>query len=180
MVVGYREAMKHYGSVYRVNRAIKSKQLFKIGRGMYSYQEETSELEVVSARYPQAVFTMDSAFYFHGLTDVIPERLHLATCRNMLRIKNPRIRQYFEQKNYFGIGKMVLSFNGVEVSVYDQERMLLELVRRKKEVPFDYYKEIVRSYRKQVERLDIMKLESYIEHMNSRTDYFAILQREVF
>jgi len=38
---------------------------------------------------------MDSAFYLHGLTDVVPEMVHVATARNSTRIKDARVRQYF-------------------------------------------------------------------------------------
>ena len=70
MVMGYQEVVKRYGSVYHINKAIGESKLFKIGRGIYSESSTSSEIEIISARYPQAIFTMDSAFYFHGLTDV--------------------------------------------------------------------------------------------------------------
>ena len=180
MVMGYQEVVKRYGSVYHINKAIGESKLFKIGRGIYSESSTSSEIEIISARYPQAIFTMDSAFYFHGLTDVIPTMLHLATRRNMLRIRNPRVRQYFEQEQSFGVGKINLSFNGISVPTYDKERMLLELVRRQTELPFDYYKEIIRNYRQQAESLDMEKLETYMEQIDRRMNYYRILQKEVF
>ena len=180
MVMGYQEVVKRYGSVYHINKAIGESKLFKIGRGIYSESSTSSEIEIISARYPQAIFTMDSAFYFHGLTDVIPTILHLSTRRNMLRIRNPRVRQYFEQEKSFGVGKINLSFNGISVPIYNKERMLLELVRRQTELPFDYYKEIIRNYRQQVESLDMEKLETYMEQIDRRMNYYRILQKEVF
>ncbi|MGN0034947.1 MAG: hypothetical protein ACI364_04400, partial [Coriobacteriales bacterium] len=50
---------------------------------------------VVCALYPQAVLTMDSAFYLHGLTDVVPELVHVATARNSTRVRDARARHYF-------------------------------------------------------------------------------------
>ena len=73
-----------------------------------------------------------------------------------------------------------MSFNGISVPTYDKERMLLELVRRQTELPFDYYKEIIRNYRQQAESLDMEKLETYMEQIDRRMNYYRILQKEVF
>ena len=40
--------------------------------------------------------------------------------------------------------------------------MLIELIRASKNLPFDYYKEIIESYRRTVYSLDIQKLQEYI------------------
>ena len=39
--------------------------------------------------------------------------------------------------------------------------MLIELVRYKSKLPFDYYKEIILNYRKLLPRLDIQKIQDY-------------------
>lgn len=46
-------------------------------------------------KYPNAVVTMKSAFYFHGLTDMIPDECDLATTRDATKIKDERVKQYF-------------------------------------------------------------------------------------
>jgi peptide chain release factor 2 len=48
------------------------------------------------------------------------------------------------------------------------------------ELAFDYYKELVQSYRRLKDDLDFAKLEDYIDIMQSRTDFYGILQREIF
>ena len=55
-------------------------------------------------KYPNAVVTMKSAFFFHGLTDVIPDECDLATTRDAAKIKNERIKQYFVPDNFFEEG----------------------------------------------------------------------------
>ena len=40
--------------------------------------------------------------------------------------------------------------------------MLIELIRNKKSLPFDYYKEVIESYRKAVHTMDIEKMQQYI------------------
>ena len=52
---------------------------------------------------------MDSAFYFHNLTGVIPNKIALATKRNALRIKDDKIIQVFTSEKLFGIGKIEMT-----------------------------------------------------------------------
>lgn len=180
MVLNYQEAVRRYGSAYRIRKAIENKELTRLRRDLYVVDSQIDPLAAVQARYPHAIFTMDCAFYYHGLTDVVPEIWHLATPRNATRINNPQVKQYFELPAYFGVGREQLTFNGVSLQVYDRERMLIELVRRQSSLPFDYYKEIVQSYRKLADELDMEKLEDYLEIISGRVNYYDILQKEIF
>ena len=102
---------------------------------------------------------MDSAFYFHNLTDVIPSKINLAIERNSSRIKDEKINQVLIIKKLFEIGKMQMTVEGATINVYDKERMLIELIRNKNQIAFDYYKEIISNYRKIINDLDISKIE---------------------
>jgi len=55
---------------------------------------------------------------------------------------------------YFDIGDTFIKYNNIKIRVYDKERMLIELVRNKKNIPYDMYKEIVNNYRKIIESLN--------------------------
>ena len=72
MIYNYEEAKNKYGSSYRINKAIKEGNLYKLEKNIYSDTKNVNYLEMISKKYPNAIFTMDSAFYFHNLTDVIP------------------------------------------------------------------------------------------------------------
>ncbi|MDD6418895.1 MAG: hypothetical protein PUF66_01905 [Clostridium sp.] len=90
---------------------------------------------------------MDSAFYYHNLTDVIPEKEYLALKRNSTKISDSRIKVVYYQENFFDIGKSTLNINGVKVKIYGKERMLIELIRNRNSIGFDYYKGIIENYR---------------------------------
>jgi len=180
MLLTYSDAVKSYGSEYSLRKALSANELTKITRGLYSIDDNPSDLALIMAKYPNAIFTMDCAFYYHGLTDVVPEIWHLATRRNATRIKSSNIRQYFELASYFGIGKMDMVYDGAVIRVYDKERMLIELAKNRNKLPFDYYKEIVQSYRRIADDLDMGKLDDYLNIIGTKRDYYDILQREIF
>jgi hypothetical protein len=58
--------------------------------------------------------------------------------------------------------------------------MLIELVRSKKGMPFDYYKEIINSYRRRIAELDVRSLEDYSNEFDLEEYIFRTIQEEVF
>ena len=69
---------------------------------------------------------------------------------------------------------------GVTINIFDPERMLIELIRNKTSLPFDYYKEIIENYRRRTDSLDIEKLQDYITMFPKQNHIFDSIQLEVF
>ena len=180
MIYNYKEIKEKYKTNYKINKAIKDQEIYKIEKNIYSDTKNINYLEMISKKYPNAIFTMDSAFYFHNLTDVIPTKINLAIERNSSRIKDEKINQILTIKKLFKIGKTQMIVEGATINVYDQERMLIELIRNKNQIAFDYYKEIISNYRKRINDLDVSKIEEYIEVFPHEEHIYEILQREVF
>lgn len=180
MIYNYKEVKEKYKTYYKINKALKEKEIYKIEKNIYADTQNVNYLEIISKKYPNAIFTMDSAFYFHNLTDVIPSKINLAIERNSSRIKDNKINQVLTIKKLFEIGKTQINIEGVTINIYDKERMLIELIRSKKQIAFDYYKEIISNYRKIINKLDISKIEEYIEMFPHEEHIYESLQREVF
>lgn len=180
MLYTRKEISKKYKSTYQLNKALASKKIFKIQGGIYSDEEFVNPLAVITKKYPNAIFTMDSAFYYWNLTDVIPDSFCLATKRISIRYKDADIKQYFIEDNLFDMGKTTLNVENVEINIYDKERMLVELVRKKALFPLDYYKEIISNYRKIVNTLDSFKISEYISHFKNDKTLYDIVQSEVY
>ena len=58
--------------------------------------------------------------------------------------------------------------------------MLIELIKNKKSIPFDYYKEVILNYRNIVDDLQNWKIEQYLENYSQGERIFDIIQKEVF
>ena len=78
------------------------------------------------------------------------------------------------------IGVVTMERRGVSFKVYDKERMLIELLRFKNIYPYDYYKEILSNYRKQVYELDIERIQEYADIFPKRKMISEALSTEVF
>lgn len=130
-------------------------------------------------KYPRSIFTGESAFYYHALTDVIPDYYYLVTLRTDSRIKDKRVRQSFAKKEIFEMGKITMERNNIAIQTYSLERMLIELMRFKSRFPFDYYKEIIASYRNRVEIMDIAQVEEYADQFKNADKLMDMIQMEV-
>ena len=180
MVYTYKEIINKYKDDYNIRKALENEQLYRVEKGIYSDSKYANPLIVYSKKYPNAVITMDNAFYYYNLTDVIPSKIHLDTPNNTRAIKNENIIQSFSNKKLLNIGKDVVNVENQEVYMYDKERMLIELIRKRKKISFDYYKELIASYREILDELDMYKIENYLSFFKKDANLFDVMQREVF
>lgn len=179
MLYTYQDCIDKYGNDYMLKKALSGKELYKAEKGIYSTERHPSPLSVVSFKYPNAVFTDESAYYYHGLTDVIPDKYFLATRRSDSRIKDARIVQSFMTEKIFGEGIINLSHNNENIRIYSLERMLIEFIRFRSKYPRDYYKEILLSYRRIIYNLDFMKVEKYANLFSNGDNIMNKIDAEV-
>jgi hypothetical protein len=174
------ECLQEYGSDYFVHQKISAGELFRIDKGIYSETEYVPELALVCYKYPNAVVTLNTAFYLYDLTDEIPDEHYLATKREAAPISDKRVKQIFMPKDLLAIGKTTFEEKGFPIPVFDRERMLIELIRYKSKLSFNYYKEIIGNYRRILPQLDPEKIRDYAEIMPKRDMIIRTLQMEIF
>ena len=119
------------------------------------------ELEIIMKKYPNAILTLNSAFYYYGLTDTIPDHYYVATPKSNRKIEDVRVKQIYENSNAFEMGKTTIEYDGVDITIYNEERLLIELIRNKRKFSFDLYKEIISNYRKLIHKKDMTQIMEY-------------------
>ena len=179
MLCNWKEVNEIYGYPLKVREALKRGEIYKVGRGYYSNKPYINPFLLVGVKYPSAIVTMDTAFYIYRLTDVIPDKTYLATMRSATRINDASVKQVFLSEEFFEPGKTQLEYDGVLITVYDRERMLIEALRNSKSLPFDYYKEIIAGYRRISDSLDYQKIDEYISLFKKNEYLYNMLRREV-
>ncbi|MCD7893431.1 MAG: hypothetical protein LUG60_06975 [Erysipelotrichaceae bacterium] len=179
MLYSYDDCIKLIGSYQKLNEALKKEEIYKIEKGIYSDKKYVSEVSVINKKYPKAIYTLNSAFYYHGLTDDIPEYYYLATPKNTKKIKDNRIKQHYENSQGIDLGVITIQYNSDTITTYNKERMFIELVRYKNKLPFDYYKEIISNYRKIIDKLNIWLIIEYSELLPKKNMVYETLQMEV-
>ena len=94
--------------------------------------------------------------------------------------KRENIIQVWVPKEKLNVGKEKIKVNGNTINIYNKERLLVELIRKRNQIPFDYYKEIINNYRKIVDTLDSYKIEQYIALYKNENTLGNIILREVY
>lgn len=180
MLFNYNEIKNKYKSTYQIRKALENREIYKIEKGIYSDVPNVHYLAIIMKKHPYGVFTSYSAYYYHNLTDVIPDKIYLATDRNNRMIYSNKVKQIRMKNELYNLGKTQIDYEGVIINIYDKERMLIDLARNKNKIGYDLYKEIISNYRKLVNSLDTQKIEEYLQYFVNGDKLFEIIQDEVF
>lgn len=173
------DCLRTYGSDYLIEKQVKEGKLFRIGKAIYAQEDDVPHVALLSYKYPNAVVTMHNAFYIYGLTDVVPDQYDLATDRDAAKIHEDYVKQYFMPRESFKAGICSITYQGYDVSIYSKEKMLVELLRYKCKLPFDYYKEVLLNYRRIMPTLDLQKIQDYALASPKSNKIMEALQLEV-
>lgn len=179
MLLSYQECLEKYGTDYKIKKSVQEGQLYQKEKGLYSDKKYVPELEIISKKYPNAIITLNSAFYYYGLTDTIPDSYYVATPKSTRKISDTRVKQIYENSKAFDLGKTTIEYEGVDIVIYNKERLLVELIRNKHKISFELYKELIASYRKIIHELDIMMVTEYAYELPKTNMVMETLRLEV-
>lgn len=180
MLYNHSEIKKIYKTTYQIRKAISNKEIYKIEKGIYSDNPEVHHLAILMKKYSYAVITGEAAYYYYNLTDIIPSKICLATRDSNTRIHDKEIKQIRMKDSLYKLGSTKIIYEGVTINIYDKERLLIDLARNKNKIGYDLYKEIISNYRKIADKLDISKIEEYLQYFANSDKILGILQDEVF
>ena len=174
------ECKKKFGSPYQIDKAIADGRLWKMGVGVYSDTGEENELEIVQWKHPNAVMTLDSAYFYHDLTDSVPDFYYMATDHGARPIADPLVKQFYLPAGTTGIGVTTIDYCGDKVRTFDLERLLIETARMKGKLAPDLYKEVVLSFRRRSAEIAAYKIADYLSCFARRDTIETIIYEEVF
>jgi hypothetical protein len=110
----------------------------------------------------------------------VPDKIHLSVERNGTKIKDSNVVQYFVPEKTGMLGVVNEELHGMNLRIFDKERLLIETVRHKTKMPLDLYREVIGSFRKIVHILYPAKMEDYIEMFPKKNVIFETIKNEVF
>lgn len=182
MIYNYNEMLEKHKNPYQIKKLLEEGEIYKIEKGIYSNKPNLHYLAIIMKKYPYAIITSHSAYYYHNLTDVIPKKIYLATKRNATTISSNDIQQIRTKDIFYNIGKTEIKYEGVKINIYDKERLLIDLARNKNRIGYDLYKEIISNYRLLAlsHSIDTQKIQEYLECFSNKDKIFEIIQNEVF
>lgn len=164
-----------------LTRLVEKGKLERIEKGLYI---ESSKLEDeyynFQYRCPKAIFSHETALYFHDLTDRTPNILMVTipSGYSSRLLKDNRYKFSYIKDSLYELGKTkVKTPYGNEVFCYDIERTIVDIIRDKKKIEDYQFVDALKQYAK-IKVKDIAKLYEYAEKFNIKEEvkkYMEIL-----
>lgn len=163
-------------------RLVKEGKLVRYERGIYGPREDADPLSIVSLRYPEAIVTLMTALSLYHLSDEQVEApFDLAFRHGHRPIKNPAVRSFDVQPCYFSIGKSELRRDDGTLSIYDPERLLIEVFIHEKELGVPRFSDVIQHYRVYVAegKFFYPRFEEHCHQFKRGAGYLKRFQKEV-
>ena len=93
------------------------------------------ELEIIMKKYPNAILTLNSAFYYYELTDTIPDHYYVATPKSNRKIEDVRVKFSFDlyKEIISNYRKLIHKMDMTQIMEYAYElpktNMVMETIR---------------------------------------------------
>ena len=177
MIYRYKDLVEVLGK-RKTDELIRTGKYTKITKGVYKDVNSFDDYEEICMRYSNTTLTLQSALYIHHITDYVPDKYYVASLNKGTIIKNDKVMQCFiSEKQYYVGREKIITENGYYY-VYNIERLLIEVFRFKNKLPYDFFREIVRSYRELVNesKLDFNRLVEYANKIAYGRNYLKQIQ----
>ena len=135
-----------------LKKYVDSGKITYIRKGLYILQNDlVDEYALIQARSSKVIFSYGTALYLWGMTDRTPHIIDITAPHghNLTRIfKEPsNLRFHYVVKSYYEIGiTETRSPQGSNVKLYDKERCICDLIRRKNFQDMQLYSQAIQLY----------------------------------
>ena len=156
-----------------LTRLVKKGVIERIARGLY-IDVNTFEDSYYIFQYQcsKAVFSHETALYFHDLTDRTPIKI-MATIPSGYNTKFIKDKNYvfsYLKQELYKVGKIKIKTpHGNEVYCYDMERTICDLIRDKEKIESYQFTDAMQRYAR-LKNKDINKLYKYAEKFNIKEE----------
>ncbi|MDD3415351.1 MAG: type IV toxin-antitoxin system AbiEi family antitoxin domain-containing protein [Lachnospiraceae bacterium] len=135
---------------------VRENKLEQIAHGIYVAEDTwVDSMYVLHLRCEQAIFSHDTALFFHDLTDREPLQYSVTvkTGYNPSRLKQDGVQVYTIKKDLHEVGmiKKKTSF-GHEVPVYNMERTICDLIRSRNKIEIQTLQDALKQYAKRKDK----------------------------
>ncbi|MGN0513051.1 MAG: abortive phage infection protein [Lachnospiraceae bacterium] len=129
---------------------VKEKNMEKIAHGVYAVSDVWLDaMYLLHLRCSQAIFSHESALFFHDLTDREPMQyvITVRTGYNPTKLKEDGIQVYTVKKELHEVGIVwVKTPFGNEVRTYNMERTVCDVIRSRSNMEMQTYQDALKEY----------------------------------
>ena len=147
---------------------VKETELEKVAHGIYlSPDVWADEMYLLQAQIPKAVYSHETALYLHDLAEMEPTPLTVTVPSkyNSSTLAEKGVKIVYIKKEWYALGVCrMLSPAGHLINVYDMERTICDIIRRRSEMDIYAFNYALTRYMKRKEK-NLNRLMAYAEAM---------------
>ncbi|MDO4553324.1 MAG: abortive phage infection protein [Bacillota bacterium] len=129
---------------------VKKAGLEKAAHGVYvSPNILTDEMYLLQAQFPKAIYSHEAALYLHDLAEKepMPFTVTVAASYNSGGLTKRGVKVYYVKKEWYSVGLCEMpSHGGHTVRVYDMERTICDIIRKRSEMDIAVFTYAVQQY----------------------------------
>lgn len=141
----------------------------RVSKGVYLHPEAfPDEMQLLQMRFPGTIFSHDTALYLHGLSEREPVPLSVTVHANYhsAALRDTGARIFYVKEAWHELGVTTLdSPEGNPVRVYDMERTICDVIRKRSATDPSSFNYAMRKYASSKEK-NLRRLGEYSAEMN--------------
>ena len=154
--------------------------MVRVRSGYYALpQQEQREEEIIAQLFPDGIVCQDSALFYYGYSDKAPLEWHLAFPRTVTRsrfaINYPPVNYYMVQQSILYLGEAKGYWNGVQLAVYDRERVICDCFKRRSQMDSEMFVKAVNAYAAD-EKKNLANLSQYAQKLRVYKKVIEIME----
>jgi predicted transcriptional regulator of viral defense system len=124
----------------------------KIRYGYYQWvdSDNSSDIVIIKRLFPDGILCIDTALFFHGYSDRIPQAWHIAVSKDSgksrFKLDYPFVKPYYIEPDLLNVGLSNGDIDGNQIRIYDKERTICDCLRYEKKMDKEIFNKAIRYY----------------------------------
>ena len=152
MIYLYKDLTKLGKNDFNIKKMVEKKELFMVKKGVYSTTHEFNELEYLSKKHPNIIFTLQTACYCYGLLKQNSIPYYVVTKQKDRKIKDENVKQIFMTDELYSIGMNKVKYLGFDIQIYDLERTICDIIRDRNKIDLQIFNQAINEYMKRKDK----------------------------
>ena len=156
----------------QIKRMVQEGTISKIKYGYYELTEYIpNDLVIVARLFPDSVIYLESALFYYGYIDRVPQEIQIAVDRNSKTtkydIEYPMVKPFYMEPRFLEVGVEAIEIDGVKIRIFNRDRTMCDVLRFEKKMDYEVFSSAIESYIKDPNKV-VRNLFEFAEILNIR------------
>lgn len=156
----------------QIKRMVQEGTISKIKYGYYELTEYIPNDHVIVARlFPDSVVFLESALFYYGYIDRVPQEIQVAVDRSSKTtkydIEYPMVKPFYMEPRFLEVGVETIEIDGVKIRIFNRDRTMCDVLRFEKKMDYEVFSSAIESYIKDPNKV-VRNLFEFAEILNIR------------